>query len=181
MLLSHIVIITIRISKKRGNIVKMNGITKNELSKRIPKDVTALCEQIVRGHERRKKDYENKRLDIIYARSSGFENAIGGSKSAGNWSDSSFAKAERLEKLESCLDAKFIRAVEQSLLGLGEDVSRDSRERLRKAVMLNCENGREYPYEVLNIDEFSRRDFYRRRKSFIVGIGATLGLIDIAD
>ncbi|MCL1903184.1 MAG: hypothetical protein FWF94_02055 [Oscillospiraceae bacterium] len=144
----------------------------------VPKDVTALCEDIARGYERRKKDYENKRIDIIYSHSSGFEGAVGGSRSAGNTSDPSAAKAERLMRLEKSLDAQFLKAVEQSLMMLGTDISRDSRERLRKAVILNCENGREYPFEYLGIDEFSRREFYRRRKSFIIGIGAILGLID---
>ncbi|MCL1788846.1 MAG: hypothetical protein FWG33_00635 [Oscillospiraceae bacterium] len=152
----------------------MNRMTKISISK----DTEALCELIARGHERRKKAFENKRLDIIYSHSSGFEGAVGGSKSAGTISDPSAVKAERLERLETSLDAKFLKAVEQSLVLLGADVSRESREKLRKAVLLNCENGREYPYELLNIDEFSRRGFYRRRKMFITGIGIALGLAD---
>jgi hypothetical protein len=34
---------------------------------------------------------------------------------------------------------------------------------------------------VLGIDEFSRRDFYRRRKRFIAGIAAQLGLTQFED
>ncbi|MCL2070756.1 MAG: hypothetical protein FWH07_00785 [Oscillospiraceae bacterium] len=144
---------------------------------RIPKDVTALCEQVAKGYERRKKDYENRRMDIIYSHTSGFEGAVGGAR-GNSVSDPSAAKAERLEKLEESLDAKFVRAVERAIISLGADVARDSREKLRKAVLLNCENGHEYPYEILGIDEFSRREFYRRRKSFIVEIGAELGLLN---
>ena len=145
----------------------------------IPKDVAVLCEQIAKGHARRKKSYENKRLDIIYsgAASGSFADRVGGAKGSGV-SDPNAVKAERLERLESSLDAHFVKAVEQALLMLGADVSQESQKRLRKAVLINCENGKEYPFEFLGLDEFSRRDFYRRRKRFIIGIGAELGLID---
>jgi len=136
-----------------------------------PKDVIRLCEEIVRGYERRKHAYEQRRLDIVYYRGGGF--------SAGrnpNMSDTVADKTERLEKLEESMDVKFIRAVEQSLAAVGDDVVYESRERLRKAILLNCENGRDYPYEMLDADEFSRRDFYRRRQKFIIGVAAALGL-----
>ena len=145
----------------------------------VPKDVAALCEQIAKGYERRKKAYEERRLDIIYSTGSTFADPIGGSRSPRSFSDPCANKAERLEKLERSLDAKFITAVEQSLMNTGTDVSRDSRERLRKAILLNCESGREHPYEFLGIDEFSRRDFYRRKERFITGIAVALGIIDI--
>jgi hypothetical protein len=147
----------------------------NKNKNKIPKDVTALCEQVVKGYERRKKDYENKRLDIIYHSGGGLTDFVGG-RAAGSISNPNACKAERLEKLEESLDYKLIRAVDESLMMLGADFSRDLRDRLRTAVMLNCENGREFPYEVLNIDEFSRRDFYRKREKFITGIAAVLGL-----
>jgi len=143
-----------------------------------PKDVVAMCEQIVRGYDRRKKEYERSRVDIVYRRASGGMTDFIAERNASNISDPTERKAEQLERLEDSLDVKFMRAVEQSLLMLGTDVSRDSRERLCKAVLLNCENGREYPYEMLNIDEFSRRDFYRRKKRFIMGVGVVLGVID---
>jgi len=145
---------------------------------KTPKDVTALCETIAKGHERRKKDYESRRIDIIYhgtsAGSSDFTVKTKGSVT----SDPVVRKAESLEKLENSLDYKFIKAVEQSLSSVGAGIPRDLRDRLRSAVLLNCENGRDYPYEILNIDEFSKRDFYRRRKQFLNGIGVYLGIID---
>ena len=144
----------------------------------VPEYVAVLCEQIVKGHEKRKKDYESKRTDIIYSHSSGFDEAVGASRGVGHISNSCATKAERLEQLEDSLNAQFLRAVEQSLVSLGDDVPRDSREKLRKAVLLNCESGREFPFEILGIDEFSRRDFYRRRKRFILGVGAALGLTE---
>ncbi|MDR0223181.1 MAG: hypothetical protein LBI38_06590 [Oscillospiraceae bacterium] len=139
-----------------------------------PKDVMRLCEEIAKGHERRKKAYERKRLDIIYSTGGGFVELGRNS----DISDPVAKKTERLENLEKGLDAKFIRAVEQSLSASGTDVSWESREKLRKALMLNCESGRDYPYELLGIDEFSRRDFYRRKGRFIAEIASALGLAD---
>jgi len=141
----------------------------------VPKDVMAMCEEVVRGYERRKKVYENRRLDIIYRGGGAMSDYIGGTKSTGV-SDTTATKSERLEALEDSLDVRLMRAVEQSLSAVGSDVSRDSRERLRRAFLLNCENGREFPYELLNVDEFSRTDFYRRKKRFIAGVSEVLGL-----
>ncbi|MCL2755352.1 MAG: hypothetical protein FWD35_06530 [Oscillospiraceae bacterium] len=143
---------------------------------KTPDDVVSLCEGIARGYNRRKKDHESKRLDIIYSGATAFSDHVGGARGNAT-SDPVARKAERLEALESCLDAQFIGAVEQSLTRVGADVPRELREKLRRAVMLNCESGREFPFEILNIDEFSRRDFYRRRKAFIMGIGEVLGLV----
>ena len=154
------------------------------MKNKVPKDILVLCEYIARGYERRKKDYENRRTDIIYHSSAGyFADRVGGGggSKCGNVSDPSARKAELLEKLENSLEARFMKAVERALAEVGGDVTRDSREKLRKAIMLNCESGRDYPYEVLNIDEFSRRDFYRRRRRFIVGIGEALELIQQSD
>jgi len=137
-----------------------------------PKDVMKICEEIIRGYERRKRAYEQRRMDIVYYRGGGFM----GTGRNPNTHDVVAEKTERLEKLERGLDAKFLRAVEQSLSEVGEDVAAEPRERLRKAVLLNCESGRDYPYEMLNIDEFSRRDFYRRRQKFIAGVAEILGL-----
>jgi len=149
-----------------------------QTKEKTPDDVVSLCEGIARGYNRRKKDYENRRLDIVYAGSvsTAFCDLVGGAKGNAT-SDPVARKAERLEKLENSLDARFIHAVEQSLAHVGADVTRELREKLRRAVMLNCENGRDFPYELLNIDEFSRRDFYRRRRAFVEGIGAVLGLV----
>ena len=137
---------------------------------KLPKDVTSLCEQIVKGYERRKKDYKNKCIDIIYSHGSGVVEAT----AKQGTSDPCTAKTERLEQLEGSLDVKLMRAVEASLSMTGTDVGGDSCTRLHNAILLNCENGREFPYEVLNIDEFSRSDFYRRKRRFLKGIAEQL-------
>ncbi|MCL2634709.1 MAG: hypothetical protein FWD34_09385 [Oscillospiraceae bacterium] len=141
---------------------------------KLPPDVQRICEEVIRGYERRREDYEQKRLDIIYTVSG---NNVEFSPN-NNISAPTQAKAERLEKLENSMNVRFVRAVEQSLAVLGSDLPRDSRERLRTAVILNIENNKEYPYEVLGIDDFSRREFYRRRSQLIQGVAMYLGLIE---
>ena len=142
---------------------------------KIPKDVQAICEQLAKGYERRRKDYQNRRNDIIYSGGVSYADMVGGSRGNGT-TDTVASKTERLENLEACIDVKLMRAVEQSLSATGADVPRNLRERLHKAIMLNVESGKDYPYELLNIDEFSRSEFYRRRKGFVRGIGVELGL-----
>jgi hypothetical protein len=145
---------------------------------KVPKDVTALCEQVAKGYERRKKSYEQQRMDIIYRQPSGGADFVGGHTPGRNGNPTAF-KAERLLKLENGLDMQMIRAVDEALLMTGTDVSRDSREKLRKALLLNCEDGKEFPFEVLGLDGFSRSEFYRRKRMFIAGIGAALGLVEV--
>ncbi|MCL1881095.1 MAG: hypothetical protein FWF76_02845 [Oscillospiraceae bacterium] len=147
-------------------------------NKKLPTDIISLCEDIAKGYNRRRKDYENRRLDIMYHSGARFENYTGGAKGIAV-SNPVARKVERLERLESGLDYKFIKAVENSLSKAGSDLPNDCRKRLTNALMLNSENGKDFPYEKLGLDEFSRRDFYRRRKKFIIGIGAFLGILTV--
>jgi hypothetical protein len=149
-------------------------LSKTKLTQ-IPKDVLALCEEIAKGYQRRKKDFENKRYDVIYFAGKQAD-YVGGAR-GNSASDPVARKAERLEALENSLDAVFLRAVEKSFVAIGADVTREMREKLRKAIILNCEDGRKFPYDRLDVSEFTKSDFYRRRKNFVVGIGANLGLV----
>ena len=173
MLLFHYGIFQYDILKTYEDESEESKMNKNK----TPKDVTALCEQIVRGYERRRKDYQNKRDDIIHSCGVNYSSIVGG-KTTGNTSDPTQRKAERLQRLEDSLDFRLMRAVEQSLLSTGTDVSETVQRKLHNAILLNIENGREYTYEFLNIDEFSRSDFYRRKRRFLKSIGTELGLID---
>lgn len=69
-------------------------------------------------------------------------------------------------------------AVEQALMAVGADIpSEDVREQLRRAILLNVESGRAYPYERLNLGAVSRPDFYRRKDRFLADIAAYLGML----
>ena len=69
-------------------------------------------------------------------------------------------------------------AVEQALVSVGADIqAEEAREQLRKAILLNIESGRAYPYERLGVEGVSRPDFYRRKDRFLADIAAYLGML----
>lgn len=71
-----------------------------------------------------------------------------------------------------------MRAVEFAKLHIGLDLeSEEMRQRLAESVLLNCEDGREYPFKYLNLPDISERDFYRRRDSFLLEIARYLRML----
>jgi hypothetical protein len=71
-----------------------------------------------------------------------------------------------------------MRAVEEAKLQVGLDQpTEEARQRLTQGIILNCENGRAYPFEYLNITGISRSDFYRRRDEFLLEIAKYLKMI----
>ena len=75
-------------------------------------------------------------------------------------------------------DVQRIQAVEYALDQIGHDIQDyDTRRRLRNAIVLNCESGKKYPFERLNADGFSRRDFYRRKDSFLFSVAKYMGIV----
>lgn len=74
-------------------------------------------------------------------------------------------------------DIQRVRAVDHALAQVGQDI-RDAgtRQRLERALMMNCESGRRYPFERLDADGFSRRDFYRRKEKFLLAVARYMGI-----
>lgn len=69
-------------------------------------------------------------------------------------------------------------AVEQALVSVGEDIpAEEVRAQLRKAILLNVESGRAYPYERLGVECLGRSEFYRRKDRFLADIAAHLGML----
>ena len=110
---------------------------------------------IVRGHGLRRAEYNSRCRDII-ASTDGITNA-----------DPTSQQGDMLLALQNTKAYKYILAVEDAADGIGRDMPDGMRVRLRRAVLLNCESGKEYPYEYLNCDFVSRRDFYRRKERFL--------------
>lgn len=63
-------------------------------------------------------------------------------------------------RLLSAVDA----AIGKALEGVNAE---DVRERLRKAILLNCDDRDRYPYRYTGLDGISERDFYRRKGRFL--------------
>ncbi len=67
------------------------------------------------------------------------------------------------------------RAVEEALETVGDDIAGEKeRSRLKKALMLNCTDRKNFPFYRLAIDFISERDFYRRRDRFLKGVLASM-------
>lgn len=142
---------------------------------RIPYEIKQEAIWIVRGYDMRKRNYERMKSDILTHMSAG---AGDGAPHGTGVSDQTASKAEQIERLERYPEVKKMRAVEYAERQIGQDVlSQDARERLRKAIVQNCKSGRRFPFERLAVDEFSRRDFYRRKDKFLVDIASFLEMM----
>ena len=158
--------------------------------KLIPDDVRQTCIQIVRGYDRRKREYYDRRRDIIEGSTSRFEEI----KNKGNpddWEKSTYCylpsshtasrtseeKAIRLMYLEEHPDTKRMRAVEDALATIGLDLPEAMRHKLADAIMLNCKSGKKYRYEILDVEGIGRTDFYARRTRFLLELARRLELM----
>ena len=85
-------------------------------------------------------------------------------------------KQMMLEALEHTQSFKQMRAVEHAKARVGADLPEMLKDALQDALILNCQNGRRYPYERLFLVGISRSDFYRQRDAFFRSIADELGL-----
>ena len=142
---------------------------------RIPYEIKQEAIWIVRGYDMRKRNYERMKSDILTHMSAG---AGDGVPHGTGVSDQTANKAEQIERLERYPEVKKMRAVEYAERQIGQDViNEEVRDRLRKAIVQNCKSGRRYPFEHLNLIEFSRRDFYRRKEKFLIDIASFLEMV----
>ena len=82
----------------------------------------------------------------------------------------------QLEGLEHNLAYKQMKAVEHARDHIGAGLPEKMRNDLRKAIMLNCVDGRTYPFERLYTIGISRAGFYRYKEAFLWDIANELGL-----
>lgn len=123
---------------------------------------------IVRGYELRLRAYRQMRAEILGQQSAGTGDGMPRGDASGS---STERKAALLAQLETLPEVRKMRAVECALRQVGQDVQDTAvREKLRNAILCNCRSGRQYPFERLGLDGFSRRDFYRRKERFLLGV-----------
>jgi len=149
---------------------------------RLPYDVRQECLWIVRGYDRRVKAYHEARRDVIDGTACGFEDKKNGERvylphgSGEGRPDEN--KMEQLAAIEDWPETRKMRAVKQAKLHIGLDLQNEElRQRLTEGILLNCKSGRQYPFEYLNLPFMSRRDFYRRRESFLAEVAKFLEII----
>jgi len=116
--------------------------------KLIPDDVRQTCIQIVRGYDRRKREYYDRRRDIIEGSSARFE-VIKDKEDPEDWKKNSYFyppsshnvsktgedKAIQLLSLEELPDTKRMRAVEEARATIGLDLPEGMRNKLVDAIM----------------------------------------------
>lgn len=158
--------------------------------KLMPDDVRATCIQIVRGYDRRVREYYNRRREIIDGTGQNYE-VVHDPEHPDDWrKDSRFFapsahiasrvgedKAMRLIGLEELPDTKRMRAVEDARSAIGADLTDAMRRKLADAIMLSCKSGKKYRYEILDVEGIGRTDFYTRRSMFLLDIARRLNLL----
>ncbi len=123
----------------------------------------------VRAYPSLKKAFDLQRRAIASAMPS--PSADKPAPSGNSVSDSTTAKAERIEKLYESREYARIRAVEQALDAAGKDIrGKAERQKLRSALLLNCTDRKTYPFHRLGLDFVSQRDFFRRRDRFLLDV-----------
>lgn len=154
---------------------------------KLPWDVKQTCLWIVRGYERRVKWYQEERKEILsgggakydtYTDSQSGESMRQYRPKAASAGRTTEQKTVRLDRLEQGPEIMRMRAVEYAARCVCPDIeTQELRQRLIHCILQNCEDGRAYPFEYLNLTEFSRSDFYRRKDQFLYFIAAFLKLI----
>ena len=140
---------------------------------------------IVRGYKASLRRYMAARQDVILATPCSFGEYVAGEETRRQYFPHSSSVGrpvenmqQALEKLERCPDARRVAAVDKAKLLIGEDLQDEElRRKLTNAILLNCESGRNYPFEILGVDGLSRMDFYRRRNRFLKSVAEIFGLI----
>lgn len=159
-------------------------------TKKLPDDVRQTCIQLVRGYDRRVRDYYDRRREIIEGSPCRYE-VVKDKDDPEDWekttrfyppslhgaSRTGEDKVMQLQGLEELPETRRMRAVEQAKLQIGLDLPEDMRQKLIAAIFLNCKGGRRYPFRVLDVEGFSERGFYRERESFLLNIAIYLELL----
>lgn len=153
--------------------------------KAIDEDIKQQALWIVRGYKASLRRYMAARQDVILATPCSFGEYVAGEETCRQYFPHSSEVGrpvenmqQALERLEQCPDARRVAAVDKAKLLIGEDLQDEElRRKLTNAILLNCESGRNYPFEILGVDGLSRMDFYRRRNRFLQTVAENFGLI----
>lgn len=150
---------------------------------KLPWDIKQQILWIVRGYDRTRREYLKARREILEA---GGENYVtytenGESRreylpTAHNATRTVENITMKLEALEKSTAFRQMRAVEHARARIGNDLPEMLADMLRDAIMLNCMNGRKYPFERLYIVGIGRSEFYRIRDAFFRQIAEEMGL-----
>ena len=125
----------------------------------------ALAMQYVRRYGRYKAALAQERAAILH----GSPAPPDGQPRGGTPGDPTAQKVAALERLEGSHRARVVRVVEQARQNVGQDVFSDEERRaLQRAVFRSCLRRSDNPYAEFAAGlNFSKSDFYRRRRRFL--------------
>ena len=152
---------------------------------RLPEDVKLSALSYVKGYPRRKAEYMKKFNDIVTGKGFPYEvytvpafdergepcelkclSPIG--RVSGSIGNPTEQKAFLLERLSRDPDTIKMRAVERAMELIGDRIMADDlRQKLVKAVLLNCDSGRVNSYEEMELPGISRKSFFAERRRFL--------------
>ena len=156
----------------------------------LPEDIKLASISLVKGYDRRKKEFNEKVRDIMESTAAGWEEyteTIGGkevvcrsyeARRSGPPGRPTEARAIRLERLMNAQDTIWLRAVENAADEIGKRYgSEEIRRALRDGILKNCRSGRRWPYEALDLPGITRKEFYKERRKFLWRVARYAGLI----
>ena len=155
--------------------------------KALPDDVRNICIQLIRGYERRAREYYSLRREIINesrCRRVEVKDPENPEKTIWVYPPNQHCAgrnteeiALRLAAIDRRMDTKIIHAIDDARLRIGADLPEALRIKLSDAIWRNCCNGRRYRYEFLDVLGIGRTNFYERRTQFLIDIAYGVGLL----
>lgn len=147
---------------------------------RLPEDIKLAAISLVKGYDRRKRDFDAQVRDIIEETAAVWEeymDVVEGKETRCRSYDGrrsglpgrpTEAKAMRLDKLMHKPETIRMRAVERAYDEIGERYgSREIRKAVSDGILKNCRSGRRWPYEALDLPGITRKEFYKERRKFL--------------
>ena len=128
---------------------------------------------VAKNYEQARRAYLQERAAILNSTNSSLMDT---GRSRGQWAGGRAVevRAARLESLERSAWVREMHAVEHARDRIGADLPEEMRKALQAAIMLNCANGKKYPFEHLYTIGITRRTFYRHRQRFLDDVASEL-------
>lgn len=163
---------------------------------RLPADVKAAAISYVQGYQRRRLEYKKEYNNIINSAGANYDTywetttdekgkevrvecRCYGSRPEGACGNPTEQKAFRLAMLDAKFDTKILRAVERARDLIGDRIDDDEiRNALVNGIFRNCDSGRRWPYENLDLPTIGRNEFFEERRRFLYYVAKFSGLIE---
>lgn len=141
----------------------------------IPADVQMQITGIMRGYKRVRREYLRQRQEVMDAGNASIHDA--GGKDHRSLHRPTEARALQLEELDRFPAFRQMLAVDHALDRVCGSFPGEMGLLLRKALLLNSADGREFPFERLNVFGVSRSGYYRLKKQLYAVLAVELGLV----